>query len=49
MAQLLGNGSNLNFNYNMMNTYYFDGNILTARLNQDILKSKISLEFEYRK
>ncbi|MDI9861236.1 hypothetical protein [Flectobacillus roseus] len=49
MAQLLGNRSNLNFNYNMMNTYYFDGNILTARLNQDILKSKISLEFEYRK
>jgi hypothetical protein len=35
-------------NYNLIQTYYFDGTIYGARLSRDIFKSKANVELNYR-
>ena len=42
-------GASLNINANLMNTYYFDGMILGARLNKDFFNGVLSTEINYRK
>ncbi|MFN8357063.1 MAG: hypothetical protein U0Y10_21595 [Spirosomataceae bacterium] len=49
IAQVLGNGSYLNFNLNRMDTYYFYGDIYGVRLNKDLFKSTVSTELSFRK
>lgn len=49
VSQIMGLGSYLNLNVNTMNTYYFGGTIMGARLNKDLFKSKVSTELNFRK
>ncbi len=35
-------------NYNLIQTYYFDGTVYGARVSRDIFKSKANIEFNYR-
>ncbi len=41
--------ASLSLNFNMMKTYYFNGNIYGARLNKDLFNSRLSAELNYRK
>jgi hypothetical protein len=48
-SAIMGPGSSLNFNFNAMNTFYFDGNIYGASFTKELFKSKMSTELNYRK
>ena len=49
LAQIMGNSSYLNINFNRMNTYYFDGDIYEIRLNKDLFKNTVSTDLSFRR